>query len=202
MNHYSIGEPREKNALSVYTDVFTSTLKEFNVPEQYYSVGKIKEESICILPHDSQIEVFIWERGRKRSLKVFKEPKSAFMYAISLMTEDSNEEETLSLSFLSNVSKHTSNKQPLDKVAVTLNDSATISMRSGRSANATSSSANATSKRRNELIEKLAERQFSRPLGVRAKKRAKVFEIGEVTVSGLKKKGLQKIKRKLDGIKK
>lgn len=195
MNHYFIGKPREKNALSIYTDAFTSTLKEFNVPEQYYSVGKIKEESICILSHDSQIEVFIWERGRKRSLKVFKEPKSAFMYAISLMTEDSNEEETLSLSFLSNVSKHTSNKQPLDKVAVTLNDSVTISIRSGRSANA-------TSKRQNKLINKLVERQFSRPFLVRAKKRAKVFEIGEVTVSGLKKKGLQMIKRKLDGLKK
>lgn len=191
MNHYSIGKPRGQNTLSIYADAFTSTLKEFNVPKQYYSVGKIKEEAICILSHDSKIEVFIWERGRKRSLKVFKEPKSAFMYAISLMTEDSNEEETLSLSFLSNVSKYTSIKPSLDKVAVTLNDSVTISIRSELPVKATSN-------RKNKLVE----RQHSKPLLVPAQKCAKVFEIGEVTVSGFKKKGLQKIKRKLDTLKK
>lgn len=191
MNHYSIGNPIGQNNLSIYTDSFTSTLKEFNVPEQYYSVGKIEEESICILPHGSRLEVFIWERGRKRSLKVFKEPKSAFAYAISLMAEDANEEAILLSSFLSKVAKHTSIKRILGKVVVTPNDSVSISIRSKRPIRT-------TSKKKNKLVAS----NHSRTVLMAAKKHAKVFNIGEVTVSALRKKRLQKLKQKLDPLKK
>lgn len=198
MSNYSVDKPVGQIPLSIYVDAFTSTLKSFHVPEHYYSVGKVNEESICIMPRGSLLEVFIWERGEKHSFKTFKQPKSAFMYAISLLAEDSAEEGELSSAFLAKVAIHAFFKRPLTtkqppnfRISGTVNDHVYVSLKSARPLSA--------SAKKNYILDT---HKRARAISARTKKGPKFLGIGKVTSSSLKRKRLQKLIQKLDPLKK
>lgn len=71
-----------KEAEIDYIRVLKSTLKT-TIPMDRYSIGKYKEESICIESDGNKWIVYDGERGQKHNMKVYKHPKYACRELIS-----------------------------------------------------------------------------------------------------------------------
>jgi hypothetical protein len=63
-------------------------LKNLNVPENYYSLGHLRDERTCLLEMDGRWLVFYSERGRMEDLHSFREFDDARRYLISVLADN------------------------------------------------------------------------------------------------------------------
>ena len=71
------------------------------IPPYLYSVGMIKDDTLCILNCEGKTKVFIFERGVKNLYLEFSDEREAYRYAIRLLT-DSREIERKCLEMFEN----------------------------------------------------------------------------------------------------
>ena len=46
-------------------DIIKNTLEVAEVSKYWYSIGKLQEDTLCIMQEDDGIHIFMFERGRK-----------------------------------------------------------------------------------------------------------------------------------------
>lgn len=74
---YAVSEP--------YFKALKQVLKHHDVFEKDYAIGKLSEESTCIINDGTKWEVFFYEKGEKRDSKSFERIDKACIRIIELL---------------------------------------------------------------------------------------------------------------------
>ncbi len=85
--------PRDKNTL--YIEMLKITLRAFNIPDEFYSIGEYTEEAVCLEKKELSWIVYEGERGKKYNIKTHMNCLDACHDIISRVAETEHTEKLL-----------------------------------------------------------------------------------------------------------
>lgn len=99
MNLNNIKFGVETQHLAPELDIMIAVLRQFDIPEYYYSIGSYLEEAICIENEGDKWIIYEGERGKKYNLKVFDSIVPACCNFLARISESEDQEKKMISSF-------------------------------------------------------------------------------------------------------